>query len=65
MFHALNQKGSARSVAGEIGRPYEELNLIVVHLGGGITAGAHRRGRVVDVNNGLNGDGPFVRHRDR
>jgi butyrate kinase len=63
MFHALNQKAAARDVARELGRPYGELNLIVVHMGGGITAGAHRRGRVVDVNNGLNGDGPFSPER--
>jgi butyrate kinase len=63
MFHALNQKASAREVARELGRPYHELNLIVVHMGGGITAGAHRKGRVVDVNNGLNGDGPFAPER--
>ncbi|HEY5513729.1 MAG TPA: butyrate kinase [Geomonas sp.] len=63
MFHALNQRASARSAAGEIGKPYESLNLIVVHMGSGITAGAHRRGRVVDVNNGLNGDGPFAPER--
>jgi len=63
MFHALNQKAVARDVALEIGKGYEELNLIVVHMGGGITAGAHRKGRVVDVNNGLNGDGPFSPER--
>jgi butyrate kinase len=63
MFHALNQKASARDAAREIGRPYESLNLIVVHMGGGITAGAHCKGRVVDVNNGLNGDGPFAPER--
>ena len=63
MFHALNQKASARDVARELGRSYEDLNLIVVHMGGGITAGAHRKGRVVDVNNGLNGDGPFAPER--
>ena len=63
MFHALNQKAVARDVALEMGRDYRSLNLIVVHLGGGITAGAHRQGRVVDVNNGLNGDGPFSPER--
>jgi butyrate kinase len=63
MFHALNQKAAARDVARELGRPYESLNLIVVHMGGGITAGAHLKGRVVDVNNGLNGDGPFAPER--
>lgn len=63
MFHALNQKAVARDVAKELGRDYRELNLIVVHMGGGITAGAHRKGLVVDVNNGLNGDGPFSPER--
>lgn len=63
MFHALNQKAVARDVALELGRDYESLNLIVVHMGGGITVGAHRKGRVVDVNNGLNGDGPFSPER--
>jgi butyrate kinase len=63
MFHALNQKAAARSVSSEIGKPYQSLNLIVVHMGSGITAGAHRKGRVVDVNNGLNGDGPFSPER--
>lgn len=63
MFHALNQRAAAREVARQIGRPYQSLNLIVVHMGGGITAGAHCKGRVVDVNNGLNGDGPFSPER--
>jgi len=63
MFHALNQKAAAREVARELDRPYESLNLIVAHLGGGITVGAHHNGRVVDVNNGLNGDGPFAPER--
>jgi len=63
MFHALNQRAAAREAARRIGQEYESLNLIVVHMGGGITAGAHRRGRVVDVNNGLNGDGPFAPER--
>lgn len=63
MFHALNQKAVARDVALELGRGYEELNLIVAHMGGGLTVGAHRKGRVVDVNNGLNGDGPFSPER--
>jgi butyrate kinase len=63
MFHALNQKAVARDVAREMGRGYEEVNLIVVHMGSGITVGAHQKGRVVDVNNGLNGDGPFSPER--
>ena len=63
IFHALNQRAAARRVAADLGRPYEELDLIVAHMGGGITVGAHRHGRVVDVNNGLDGDGPFSAER--
>ncbi|MBM7693235.1 butyrate kinase [Peribacillus deserti] len=63
IFHALNQKAVARRAARELGKKYEELNLIVVHMGGGITVGAHKKGRVVDVNNGLHGDGPFSPER--
>jgi butyrate kinase len=63
IFHALNQKAVARSHARSQGRNYEELNLIVVHLGGGITVGAHCKGKVIDVNQGLDGDGPFSPER--
>ncbi len=63
IFHALNQKAVARQHAKSIMRKYEEMNLIVVHLGGGITVGAHKKGRVVDVNQGLDGDGPFSPER--
>ncbi len=63
IFHALNQKAVARQHAKSIMRPYEDLNLIVVHLGGGITVGAHKKGRVVDVNQGLDGDGPYSPER--
>ncbi len=63
IFHALNSKAVARRYAREHACDYAELNLIVAHLGGGITVSAHRRGRVVDVNNGLNGDGPFAPER--
>jgi butyrate kinase len=63
IFHALNQKAVAREHAKSIMHTYEELNLIVVHLGGGITVGAHRKGRVVDVNQGLDGEGPFSPER--
>ncbi len=63
IFHALNQKAVARQHAKSIMRAYEDLNLIVVHLGGGITVGAHQKGRVVDVNQGLDGDGPFSPER--
>jgi len=63
IFHALNQKAAARKAAKELGKKYEEINLIVAHLGGGISVGAHKKGRVVDVNNALNGDGPIAPER--
>jgi len=63
IFHALNQKAVARRVAKELRKKYNELNLIVTHMGGGITVGVHMHGRVVDVNNGLHGDGPFSPER--
>jgi butyrate kinase len=63
IFHALNQKAVARRVAKELGTTYQECNLIVAHLGGGITVGAHRKGKVIDVNNGLHGEGPFSPER--
>ena len=63
IFHALNHKAVARRVARELGRPYEDLRLIVAHLGGGVSVGAHELGRVVDVNNALDGDGPFSPER--
>lgn len=63
IFHALNQKAVARRYAREQGKKYEELTLIVVHLGGGITVGVHKNGKVIDVNNGLDGEGPFSPER--
>ncbi len=63
LFHALNQKAVARTYAKKINVPYEELHLIVAHLGGGISVGYHKLGRVVDVNNALDGDGPFSPER--
>ncbi|WP_264179189.1 butyrate kinase [Sutcliffiella horikoshii] len=63
IFHALNQKAVARRVAKDLGKKYEDLNLIVTHMGGGITVGTHIGGKVVDVNNGLHGDGPFSPER--
>ena len=63
IFHALNQKAIAKGYASEIGVPYDSLNLIVVHLGGGVSVGAHCCGKVIDVNNALNGDGPFSPER--
>ncbi len=62
-FHALNQKAVARTYAISNGRAYEDLNLIVAHLGGGISVGAHHKGKVIDVNQALNGEGPFSPER--
>ncbi|WP_188453708.1 butyrate kinase [Virgibacillus oceani] len=63
IFHALNQKAVARKAAFDLGEAYESVNLIVTHMGGGITVGAHRYGKVIDVNNGLHGEGPFSPER--
>lgn len=63
IFHALNQKAVARRFAKENHLNYKDLNLIVVHLGGGISIGAHMKGKVVDVNNALNGEGSFSPER--
>lgn len=63
IFHALNQRAAAHRVAKMLGRPYEELSLIVAHLGRGITVGVHNQGRVIDVNDGLHGEGPFSPER--
>ncbi|MCX7841589.1 MAG: butyrate kinase [Clostridia bacterium] len=61
-FHALNQKAVAVKYSKEAGKRYDELNLIVAHLGGGISVGAHKMGRVIEVNNGLE-EGPFSPER--
>ena len=63
VFHALNQKAVAKRYAKEKGVPYESLNLIVVHMGGGVSVGAHEKGRIVDVFNALDGDGAFSPER--
>jgi len=60
IFHALNQKAVARLAARDLDKQYSDCRFIVAHLGGGISVGAHKYGRVVDVNNALNGDGPFA-----
>ncbi len=63
IFHALNQKYVARLASKKLGKPYEETRLIVAHLGGGISVGSHRYGKVIDVNNALDGEGPFTPER--
>ncbi len=63
IFHALNQKAVAKRYAAEVGKDYNDLNLIVVHMGGGVSVGAHRQGKVIDVFNALDGDGAFSPER--
>lgn len=63
LSHALNLKAMARRAASDLGRPYESLDLIVVHMGGGISVSPHRHGRMIDVNQALDGTGPFAPER--
>lgn len=63
IWHALNQRAIARRFANEIGKEYEDLNLIICHMGGGISIAAHDHGRAVDANNALDGEGPFSPER--
>ncbi len=63
VFHALNQKAVSRLYAAKVGKPYHALQLIVAHMGGGVSVGAHFGGRVIDVNNALDGEGPFSPER--
>lgn len=63
IFHALNQKAIARTYAAEVGKRYEDLNLVIAHMGGGISVSAHCKGKVIDTNNALDGDGPFSPER--
>ncbi len=63
IFHALNHKAIGRTHAESIDSEYDKLNLIIAHLGGGVSVGAHKQGRVIDVNNALDGEGPFSPER--
>lgn len=63
IWHALNQRAIARRYARGIGKEYEELNLIICHLGGGISVAAHEKGKAIDANNALDGEGPFSPER--
>jgi butyrate kinase len=62
LCHVLNLKAAARRMAQELGKSYEDLNLIVVHLGGGVSVSAHNKGRMIDVNN-ASAEGPFTPER--
>lgn len=61
--HPLNQKAAGRKAAEELGGEYNDFNFLIAHLGGGISVGIHKKGRVIDVNNSLDGDGPFSPER--
>ena len=63
IFHALNQKAVAKRYAKEVGKSYDSLNLIVVHMGGGVSVGPHKQGKVIDIFNALDGDGAFSPER--
>jgi butyrate kinase len=63
IFHALSQKRVARLIASNRGKLYEDVNCVVCHAGGGVSVGAHRKGRVIDVTNGFEGDGPMTPQR--
>ena len=63
IFHALNQKAVAKRYGKESGKGYENLNLIVTHMGGGVSVGAHKNGQIIDVNNALDGEGAFSPER--
>ncbi len=63
IFHPLNQKAMARRYAKENGKRYEDINVIVAHMGGGVSVGAHEKGRVIEVSNALEGDGAFSPER--
>jgi butyrate kinase len=63
ILHALNQKAVARKAALDLGKKYEKANFVIAHLGGGISVGVHCKGKVIDVNNALNGEGPFTPER--
>ena len=63
IFHALNQKAIGRRAADDMNKKYEDCNLLIVHMGGGVSVGAHKKGKVVDNTNGLDGEGPFSPER--
>lgn len=63
VLHALNQKAVARAVLNEKGLDYESAKVIVVHMGGGISMAAHNRGKMIDIVNGLDGEGPYTPER--
>lgn len=63
IFHALNQKAIAKNSAKDLNKKYEDCNFVLAHMGGGISVAAHQKGRVIDVNNAIDGEGPFSPER--
>lgn len=63
IWHSLNQKAVGRRYAAEIGKKYEDLTLIICHLGGGLSIGCHKNGKCIEVNNSLDGNGAFSPER--
>lgn len=63
LFHALNQKAVAKKYAAQVGKKYEDVNLIIAHMGGGISIGAHQKGKVIEVSNAIDGEGPMSPER--
>lgn len=62
-FHVLNHRAAGKQYAADAGRNYNDLNLVVIHMGGGISIAAHKKGKLVDANNAIDGDGPFSTNR--
>lgn len=62
-FHALNHRATGKRYARDNAKHYDELNLVIAHMGGGITVAAHRKGKMIDATNGIDGDGPFSSNR--
>ena len=61
-FHVLSQKAAAGKAARDLGKRYGDINLIVGHLGGGISIGAHKKGKIIDATHGIE-EGPFTPER--
>ncbi len=62
-FHVLNQRAIGKRLAKDLEKTYEDMNLIGIHMGGGISIAAHKEGRLIDANNSLDGDGPYTPQR--
>lgn len=63
IFHALNQKATARKYCAEAKQDYKDVRILICHMGGGISVGVHKDGKIIDVNNCVNGSGTFSPER--